>query len=71
MDITRAKDLSIMFVAETLTDNARLETVQRSIEHNHRWVVPREGKGGGLVLFWKSLINLTAVGRASITLMPL
>ena len=36
MEITRVKDPSVVFVAETLTDDARLEIVQRSIEHDHR-----------------------------------
>ena len=36
VEITRAKDPSIVFVAETLTDDARLEIVQRNIEHDHR-----------------------------------
>ncbi|XP_075645469.1 uncharacterized protein LOC142616517 [Castanea sativa] len=49
-------------MAETLTNDARLEIIQRSIEHDHRWVVPREGKGGGLAMFWKSSIKLTVVG---------
>lgn len=62
MEITRVKDSSIVFVVETLTNDARLEILQRSIEHDHRWVVPKEGRGGGLVLFWKSSINLTIVG---------
>ena len=61
VEITRAKDPSVVFLAETLTDDARLEIVQRSIEFDHRWVVPREGRGGGLVLFWKSSINLNVV----------
>ena len=62
MEITQAKDPFVVFVAETLTDDAKLEIIQRSIEHDHRWVVPREGRGGGLALFWKSLINLMVVG---------
>ena len=62
VEITRAKDPSVVFVAETLTDDARLEIAQRSIEHNHRWVVQKEGRGGGLALFWKSSINLTVIG---------
>ena len=62
VEITRAKDPSVVFVVKTLTNYARLEIVQRSIEHDHRWVVLREGRGGGLALFWKSLINLTIVG---------
>ena len=47
-----------MFLAKTLTDDARLEVIQRSIGFDHRWVVPRVGRGGGLVLYWKELINL-------------
>ena len=51
VEITQANDPSVVFLAETLTDDARLEIVQRSIEHDHRWVVPRKGRGGGLALF--------------------
>ena len=35
MKITRDKDPSVVFLAETLTDDARLDIVQRSIEHDH------------------------------------
>ena len=35
VEITQVKDLSVMFLAETLTDDARLEIVHRSIEHDH------------------------------------
>ena len=48
-----------MFLAETQVDDARLEIVQTNIGFDHHWPVPREGKGGGLVLFWRSMINLT------------
>ena len=58
MEIIRAKDPTVVFLAETLIDDARLEFVQRSIGFDHRWVVPRVGKGGGLVLYWKASINL-------------
>ena len=51
-----------MFLAETLIDDARLEFIQRSIGFDHRWVVPRVGRGGGLVLYWKALINLKVEG---------
>lgn len=57
--IIRAKDPSIVFLADTLVDEARLEFVQSTICFDHRWVVPKEGIGGGLVLFWKTNINLT------------
>ena len=56
--IIQAKDPAVVFLAETLTDDARLEVIQRSIGFDHRWVVPRVGRGGGLVLYWKVSINL-------------
>ena len=58
MEIIRAKDLTVAFLVETLINDARLEFVQRSIGFDHRWIVPRVGKGGGLVLYWKASINL-------------
>ena len=59
IEIIQAKDPTVVFLAETLTYNARLEVIQRSIGFDHRWVVPRVGRGGGLVLYWKASINLT------------
>ena len=56
--IIQAKDPAVVFLAETLTDDARLEVIQRSIGFDHRWVVPRVGRGGGLDLYWKVSINL-------------
>ena len=58
MEIIWAKDPTVVFLAETFTDDARLEFVQRSIGFDHRWVVPRVGRGGGLVFYWKATINL-------------
>ena len=51
-----------MFLAETLTNEARLEFIQSSIGFDHWWVVPRVGRGGGLDLFWRSSINLIVEG---------
>lgn len=62
--IIRAKDPPVVFLVETLTDEARLEVVQRSIDFDHRWVVPRVGRNGGLVLYWKSSINLKVEGSS-------
>ena len=62
MELVRAKDPSVVFLAETLTDDARLEFIQSSINFDHRWVVPRVGKSGGLVLYWRSSINLSIEG---------
>ena len=61
-EIIRVKDPSVVFLAETLIDEARLEFIQSSIGFDHRWVVPKVGRGGGLVLFWRSSINLIVEG---------
>ena len=57
--IIQAKDLSVVSIAETLIDKVRLDIVLRNIDFDHKWMVPREGRGGGLALFWKSSVNLT------------
>ena len=59
MELVRAKDPSVMFLAETLTNDARLEVIQNSINFDHKWVVPRVGRSGGLVLYWRSSINFS------------
>ena len=48
-----------MFLAETWTDKARLDQIQHYINFEHKRVVERSNRGGGLVLFWKSIVNLT------------
>ena len=58
-DIIQAKDPSVVFIAKTWADEARLNSVFHNIDVDHNWVVPREGHGGGLILFWKDLVNLT------------
>ena len=58
-DLIRAKDPSVLFIVETWVDEARLITVMRNFGYEHKWIVPREGRGGGLALFWKSSINLS------------
>ena len=35
VEIIRAKDPSIVFLAETLTDEVRLDMIQRNIEFDH------------------------------------
>ena len=61
-DSIRAKDPSVVVLAETLTDDAWLEFVKRSIGFDRRWVVPRVGRSGGLVLYWKASINMMVEG---------
>ena len=63
--IIQAKDLSIMFMVETWTDVARLDQVMKNINFDNKWVVPKEGYGGGLAPFWKSSINLVIEDSSS------
>ena len=58
-DLIQAKDTPVVFVAETWTDEARLDHILRDIDFDNKWVVLREGRRGGLALFWKSSIDLT------------
>ena len=50
--LVRAKDPSVVFIAETWTDEAKLKDVKRKIQFDNMFVVPRAiDMGGGLVLF--------------------
>ena len=59
VEIVRAKDPSVVFIAETWTDEVRLDRVQSSLKFQNRWVVPSDNRGGGLILFWKDTIILS------------
>ena len=52
-DFAWAKDPSIVFLAETWTNKARLEQVQRRIQFKNLFVVPRCNKARGLAILWK------------------
>ena len=60
--LVRAKDPSVVFIAETWIDEVRLKDVKRKILFDNMFVVPRANRGGGLVLFWKELIEVTVEG---------
>ena len=49
-----AKAPAVVFLAETLADEARLEYVKNRIQIDKKCVVERINRGGGLVLFWKN-----------------
>ena len=61
-DIVRAKDPSVVFIAETWADEARLKDVKQKIQFENMFVVPREARGGGLVLFWRDTMAVTVEG---------
>ena len=58
-DYIRAKDPSVMFLAETWTNNDRLHQVLRNFDFVNKWVVHSGNRGGGLVLLWKEDIRIT------------
>ena len=55
----RAKDPSVVFIAETWADEARLKDIQRQIEFENLFFVERNNKGGGLALYWRNSLDLS------------
>ena len=53
-DLVQAKARSLVFLAETWVDEARLNYVQSRIQFDQKFFVERINRGGGLVLFWKN-----------------
>ena len=54
-----AKNHSVVFLAETWMDEARLVLIQDRIKFKHKFVASRRNKVGGLVIFWKEDFDLT------------
>lgn len=57
-DLIWEKYPSIVFMAKTWTDEARLKTTKRRLKFDHMFIVPQIHRGGGLVLFWKESMKL-------------
>ena len=53
-DLVQAKARSLVFLAGTWADEARLNYVQSRIQFDQKFFVERINRGGGLVLFWKN-----------------
>ena len=53
---------SVVFIAETWIDKARLKDVKRKIQFDNMFVVPIANQGGGLVLFWNESVKVTVEG---------
>ncbi|KAL0001342.1 hypothetical protein SO802_015123 [Lithocarpus litseifolius] len=62
VDIVRAKDPSIMLLTETWADETRIKDVLRRIKFENMFIALRMNRGGGLVLFWRSTIDVTVTG---------
>ena len=65
MELVQAKAPSVVFLVETLANEARLDYVKDRIHFDKKKFVQRLNKGGGLVRFWK---NDTKVDVASSSL---
>ena len=46
--VIRAKDPSVLFIAETWADEARLKEIKRKIEFDNLFFVERNNRGGGV-----------------------
>ena len=47
-----------MFLAETWAEEARLKELQRNLNFENMFFVPRNNRGGGLVLYWRNTIDV-------------
>ena len=58
VDLVQAKAPSVVFLAETLADEARLDYVKDRIHFDKKFFVQKVTRGGGLVLYWKNDIKV-------------
>ena len=56
--MVQAKAPSVVFLAETLADEARLDYLKDRIQFDRKFFVPRVNNGGGSVLFWKNSVEI-------------
>ena len=50
-DLIWAKDPSVVFIAKTWIDEARLDRILHNINFDHKWEVSKGSGGGDSVLF--------------------
>lgn len=61
-DMVRVEDLSVMFLAETWANEARLKDVKRKIQFENMFESPRTTREGELVLLWRSSVYISIEG---------
>ena len=54
----RAQDPSVLFLAETWADEARLRKLCDELQFDEVWVVGRITRAGGLALLWKNSVDI-------------
>ena len=57
--VTWEKDPSVVFLAETWADEARLKEIKRNINFENLFFVDRNNRGGGLAMNWRSSIDVS------------
>ena len=62
--LVRAQDPSIMFLAETWVDKARLEFLCDELLFDKKWIVQRVTRAGGLALLWKNSIDISVISSS-------
>ena len=60
-NIVRAQDPSILFLAETWADKARLDKFCDELNFDEKWVVDKISRAGGLALLWKNSVSIKVV----------
>ena len=63
-DLVQAKAPTLVFLAETLVDEARLDFVKDWIRFGKKFFVQRINKGGGLVMYWKNDLKVDVVSSS-------
>ena len=58
-ELVWAKDPSIVFIAKTWADEARLKQIKKDIQFDYLFFVPRVNIKGGLAMLWNNSINLS------------
>uniref|UniRef100_A0A7N2LQP6 Endonuclease/exonuclease/phosphatase domain-containing protein n=1 Tax=Quercus lobata TaxID=97700 RepID=A0A7N2LQP6_QUELO len=58
VELVQVKAPAVVFLAETLANEARLDYVKERIWFDHKFFVPRITRGGRLVFYWRSDIEV-------------
>ena len=58
-ELVQVKDPSVVLLAKTRADEARLKEVMRKIQCENMFVYPRTLRGGGSMFFWGLTIHVT------------
>ena len=63
-DLVQAKAPTLVFLAKTLVDEARLDFVKDRIRFDKKFFVQRINKGDGLVMYWKNELMVDVVSSS-------